>query len=491
MNATTTKTETTLVNRLKDVGCSVPAARIAPVETFVASKLKPFGEAITELLRSAVADSPNFRTKRLDEFLAAIIAGLKTRLSRQKSAIMGHAEFVRLERNNKSAEEIVFQKDGAGVKKRVLNVSLADMRTALADVNGDPERSAFYAPLCRDEFHRPGGKPNKFIVLNEDVGPGDAELLRALIRIGREGHSPVLASVKPGVVCPQNPSSDQPAEDCRTLPTEPDDLIAEYQKPENAPLHGVQQSPDAIVLGLTVGKVIGRAPYHPAKNPAPRSEWFVDANGPLMIPSQTLLAKSLAASFTKYKTAVRIAGVHGGGMHTRPIVVAEGQVQTTEIEIDEPVEMALRKCGFISYLPWKYRDFVVNFSTPTAYVPVPSGDPVKDADAVVGSQLPFIMLSCQYGQMLKARLREALGQTVDEKTIKTMLLAEFNRFVTPDVNSVEQPTLARKPLAKVHIDVKQASPGVFHATAQIQPHMLMVGARVVLTLKAEVSPAKP
>jgi type VI secretion system protein ImpC len=491
MNATITKIETTLVNRLKDVGCNVPAAQIAPVETFVASKLKPFGAAITELIRSAVADSPNFRTKRLDEFLAAIIAGLKSRLSQQKSAIMGHPNFIQLERNNKSTEEVVFQKDGTGVKKRVLNVSVADLRTALADANGIPERAAFYAPVCRDEFHRPGGKPNKFIVLIEDVGPEYAELLRAVIAIGREAHAPVLGSVKPAVVCPQDPSSDTPPGSFRDLPKEPDDLMAEYRKPDNAPLHGVQSSADATHLALAVGKVIGRAPYHPVKNPAPRSEWFLDTNGPLMIPSQVLLAKSLAASFTKYKTGVRLAGVHSGGMHTRPVVVADGQVQTTEIEIDELIEMALKKCGFISYLPWKYRDFVVNFSTPTAYVPVPSGDATKDADAIVGSQLPFIMLSCQYGQLLKAKLREALGQTVDDKTIKAMLQAEFSKFVTPDVNSVEQPTLARKPLAKVLVDVKQVSPGVFHATAQIQPHMLMVGARVILTLKAEVSPAKP
>jgi predicted component of type VI protein secretion system len=200
---------------------------------------------------------------------------------------------------------------------------------------------------------------------------------------------------------------------------------------------------------------------------------------------------SLAASFTMYKTGVRLAGIHSGGRHHRPMIVASGQVQTTEIEIDEIIEKATRKCGFISYLPWKYQDFVVNFSTPTGYVPVPSGDPAKDGDAIVGSQLPFIMLSCQFGQLLKARLREALGQTMDEKKLKVILEAEFNKFVTPDVNSVDQATLARKPLAKVRVEVKQDSPGVYHATAQIQPHMLMVGARVILTLKAEVSPAKP
>src|SRR4051812_48748546 len=96
MTATTTKTETTLANRLKDLGCNLPAARVAPVEQFVGSKLKRFGEPVAELIRSAVADSPNFRSKRLDEFLAAVIAGLKDRLSGQKTAIMGHPEFVRL-----------------------------------------------------------------------------------------------------------------------------------------------------------------------------------------------------------------------------------------------------------------------------------------------------------------------------------------------------------------------------------------------------------
>lgn len=489
--STTLQSAASLGNRLAEAGCTLPAAQLAPLESFVASKLRPFGAAIAELIRSAVAESGNFRSQRLDEFLAAIIAGLKQRLSQQKSAMFADPAFVALERTNRAVEELVHQKDGAGVKQRVLNVRLGDLTTALANANGDAERSAFYPPLCRNEFHRPGGRPNKYVVLLDDVGPEHSALLQALIAIGREGHAPVLASVKPAVFCPQDPERDAPPEDFRDLPQQPPDLVAEYGKADNVPLHGVQASPHATHLALTVGKVVGRAPYHPLRNAAPRSEWFVESNGPLLIPSQVLLAKSLAASFTKFKTGVRLAGVHSGGKHTRPTVVAEGQVQTTEIEIDELLAKAFEQCGCICYLPWKHKDFVVNFNTPTAFVPRPSGDAATDGDATVASQLPNIMLSCQFGQLLKAKLRESLGQTVNEADLQRKLHAEFSKFVTPDLNSVDQATLARKPLAKVQVWVQQQLPGAFVATAQIQPHPLLNSAHVTLTLKAEISPNKP
>jgi len=57
------------------------------------------------------------------------------------------------------------------MRKRILNVGMDDLRAALADANGVAENAAFYGPLCRDEFHRPGGQPNKFIVLADRVGP--------------------------------------------------------------------------------------------------------------------------------------------------------------------------------------------------------------------------------------------------------------------------------------------------------------------------------
>jgi type VI secretion system protein ImpC len=486
----TTATERTVFrNRIKELlPAALPAAQLEPLAAYVESKLPRFQEALAQLVAHAVGDSVNFRSQRMDEFLAAVIAGLRARVSSQIAAITGHPQFVKLEATNKAVEEMVFHPEGEGVKKRILNVSLADMRTALADANGVPEDAVFYGPIVRNEFHRPGGRPNKFLVLTEDVGPEDAPLLKALLTIAREGHCPVLAQVKPGVVCPQDPASDSPPANFQGLPRKAEDLIAEYGKAENAPLHGVQQSPEGGILGLGAGNVIARAPYHPVKNPAPRAEFLVEEHGPLLIPPQTLLAKILAASITRFGSAMRGIGVLC--KQTRPAVIADGEVQTTEIVIDELTETALRKCGLFSFLAWKGRDFVVNFSMPSAYVPIPSGDKAKDDDAVVAAQFQFVMLGCQYGQLLKARLREAIGKTVDEKAIKALLEAEFKQFVTPDVLGTDQASLARKPLARVQVDVQQVSPGVFHAQAQIQPHMLFIGACVTLKLKAEVSPAK-
>jgi type VI secretion system ImpC/EvpB family protein len=472
-----------LRNRLTEMGIKLPDEKVEQITTLTEAKLRSFDEAICELIRHAIQDCANFGDKNLDEFLAAVIGGLKDRKNALKSAILAHPDFRALESNHAVVEEQVFQEDGQGLLVRVINVTPEDLRKDLADA-GLAEQSKFYTTVVAAEYHRPGGQPNRIVHWLAPVGPNDVDIIEPMLAMGHEAHFALITTVLPEVVCPVDDPEDPPR-DFSTLP-QAGEIISEYRKLENAPLHGLQQTPQSTKLLLAVGRANARRPYHPKTNPCPSSSQFRETNDdPLRVPAGLLAAKSIARSYTEFGSGSRIAGVFGGGKHTRASVIRNGEVMSLDCIINEPQEESLKKCGLWAALPWKRKDYAVAFDSVSAFVPVPTGDARKDADAVLASKLAYSMLSIEYGHMLKKELRYCRGLTVNCQAVATIIEEKLKAYVTPDLNSASQESLARKPLESVSVTVTMPKPGVFLATATITPHILLAGAHVTLKIQAQ------
>jgi predicted component of type VI protein secretion system len=421
-------------------------------------------------------------------------AGLLEKASALKSAIMAHLSFQELQRNHTVVERRVFQKDGGGLGVRVMNATVADVRKDFADA-GNPELGEFYQAVVSDEYHRPGGKSNRVVHLLFPVGPNEVDVVDPILDMGNEAHFVVVSTARPEVVLPD--ADEPPADFAGLTRSKPGQIASEYQKPENAPLHALNQDGKATKWVNAVGLANARKPFHPRSNPCPSSPQFKESNGPLRIPVSALASEAIARSYTRTgNNGSRISGFFGGGRHTLAAVVEDGEVMTLDCVLNYLQEQALHRCGLYCVLPWKRKNYAVGFDSVAGFVPVPTGDDQADANAVLASKVAYTMLSIEFGHLLKKELDAFRGLTVDCDSVRQVIESRLNVFVTPDIKALpknlleRQDALARKPLARVEVKVTSSTPGVFHATADITPHTLLAGAHVTLKVKAEVSPKK-
>jgi predicted component of type VI protein secretion system len=471
---------------MAEQGLEIPEDKLTALVTLGEKKLAQYAAELFDLAAAAIRDKA-FEKSSLDKFLANLLSGLRAQKDALKSGIMGHPNFRRLESNYATVEAQVFQKDGQGLGTRVVNVTMEDIRKDFSTA-GLPERSKLYDSLVTSEFHRPGGNANRVLQLVNDVGPNDVDVLEPLLVMGDEANIMVCTNSRPDVLCP--PESDgKPAVDFRKLPKSYD-LERAYRKAENSPLKGLQEQPLATKWLLGVGQPNARRPYHPQLNPSPVLPQFVESNPMLRVPVSTLAMLGLARSYTKFKVGARIAGFHTGGKHTLPTLVKNGEVATLDCTINDLHEAELHALGLYCALPWKGKDYAVAFDVPSAFVPVPTGDEQEDANAVLASKVAYQMMAIELGHELKQALRYARGMAVGCEQIQALLLKKFMLYVTPDLGSADQETLARKPLAKVSIVVTSDAPGSYLAKAAFVPHTFLGGVELTLKVQAQIDQGK-
>lgn len=470
---------------------------LGEVKSFQEKSLKPFAAALVEIVAQALADSENFIHSPLIKFVDAMIASLKDRVNDQVSEIMHAREFQELERTHATIEKLLFNTENSRMQIRLLNVTRDDLLNDHAEANGIPERMKAYWAMCRDEFHRPGGRPNTQYLLGGSITLGDLPLYKTLAMIAQENCAVLAVQLDPSLVCLPDPAADGPPTDFRSLPTDPEQITAGLEREENEPFMGFLHTELATNVAQATVRGLGRPPYDPLKNPAIGASFFVERiqshEDYLWIPQTVLLMKRLAASYSTFGNGSSVIGVNSGGKETVPMWVQDGAKIVFEADVDELMEPQLSKCGTFAFLPWKYKDFAVLFAAQSGFVPTPSGDAAIDAAVALAGRLEYVVLKHQMGHRLKAKLREAIGdkKLSDTAAVKQFLEREFNQFLTPDARSVKDPAaLARKPFRVIGIEVEEAGPGAFTAQAVMVPHVALCSANLELKVAAEYSPIK-
>ena len=107
------------------------------------------------------------------------------------------------------------------------------------------------------------------------------------------------------------------------------------------------------------------------------------------------------------------------------------------------------------------------------------------ANEQLGANLANIMLTCRFAHYLKAILRDNLGAKTSAGRMQKEL-DEWIRQYWVDMDDPDPITMARKPLRKYKIEVKEKEdePGYYYIDFEMTPHSRFVGADISMSLVA-------
>jgi type VI secretion system protein ImpC len=439
---------------------------------------------ISELVR------PQRANEKVDKVIVdQMIADLDARISKQLDEIIHDAKFQELEsawRGLKFAiDRIDFREN---VRCEVLSVSKADLQ---ADFEDAPEitKSGLYKTAYTAEYGQFGGKPYGAIFSNYFFGPGaqDVALLQNCAAVAAMSHAPFF-----GAAAPQFFGNN----DYLTIPNLKD-LKSIFEGPQYAKWQSFRESEDARNVGLVMPRFLLRLPYGQNTVPAKSFQYEEQSVGEhdkyLWGNATYAFATRIADSFAKYRWCPNIIGPQSGGtVEDLPLHQYEalGETQTkipTEIMISERREFELSEEGFIALTYRKDSDNACFFSANSTQKPKYFGQSPEGKAAELnyrlGTQLPYLFVTCRIAHYLKVLQREQIGSWKERQDLETELNKWIGQYVA-DMDSVSPAVRGRRPLRQAQITVENVpgNAGWYKVDMKVRPHFKYMGAFFTLSL---------
>jgi type VI secretion system protein ImpC len=374
------------------------------------------------------------------------------------------------------------------VRCEVLSVSKEDLQTDFEDA---PEitKSGLYKLAYTAEYGQFGGKPYGAIFSNYFFGPGaqDVALLQNCAAVSAMSHAPFF-----GAAAPQFFGNN----DYLTVPNLKD-LKSIFEGPQYAKWQAFRESDDARNVGLVMPRFLLRLPYGQNTVPAKSfqyEEQAVGEHGKYLWGNATYaLATRVADSFAKYRWCPNIIGPQSGGtVEDLPLHQYEalGETQTkipTEIMISERREFELSEEGFIALTYRKDSDNACFFSANSTQKPKYFGQSPEGKAAELnyrlGTQLPYLFVTCRIAHYLKVLQREQIGSWKERQDLETELNKWIGQYVA-DMDSVSPAVRGRRPLRQAQITVENVpgNAGWYKVDMKVRPHFKYMGAFFTLSL---------
>ncbi|MBN2194443.1 MAG: type VI secretion system contractile sheath large subunit [Polyangiaceae bacterium] len=439
---------------------------------------------IAELLTPKRAD------ERIDKALIdQMIAEIDTRLSAQLDEILHAPEVQKLESAWRTLKFCIERLDfRENIKVELLNCSKEDL---LADFEDAPEipKSGLYRLAYTAEYGQFGGKPYGAMIANFDFGPGpqDIALLQSCASVAAMAHAPFFAAAAPMFFG---------GRDYLGIPGLKD-LKAIFEGPQYAKWQSFRESEDARYVGLALPRFLLRLPYSDKTVPAKTFNYTEDVIGKhdsyLWGNAAFAMATRLGDSFAKFRWCPNIIGPQAGGaVEDLPLhqYEAMGEIQTkipTEIMISERREFELSEEGFIALTFRKDSDNACFFSANSCQKAKYFGTSPEGKEAELnyrlGTQLPYLFITCRIAHYLKVLQREQIGTWKERVELETELNKWINQYVA-DMDAVTPAVRGRRPLRKAKITVSnvEGNAGWYKVDMQVRPHFKYMGAFFTLSL---------
>lgn len=439
---------------------------------------------ITELLTPAHAQ------EKVDKaFADALIAEIDQKISRQLDVILHDPNFQRLESAWRSLKFLVDRTDfRENIKVHMLNVSKEDLQMDFEDA---PEivKSGLYKIAYTAEYGTFGGKPYGAIFSNYEFGPGpqDVALLQSCAAVSAMAHAPFFAAAGPAFFGEK---------DYLKLPNLKD-LKSIFEGPQYTKWQSFRESEDARYVGLLLPRFLLRLPYGQATVPTKSFNYEEDVVGKhdsyLWGNCTFAFATRLAESFAKWRWCPNIIGPQAGGtVENLPLhqYQAMGEIQTkipTEVQISERREFELSEEGFIALTFRKDSDNACFFSANSAQKPKYFGQSAEGRDAELnyrlGTQLPYMFITCRIAHYLKVLQREQIGTWKERGDLESELNTWIGQYVA-DMDAVSPAVRSKRPLRKAQIIVTEVegNAGWYKVDMKIRPHFKYMGAFFTLSL---------
>lgn len=444
-------------------------------------------ELVQEVMGGTVVMSSN-----LCATLDARVAQLDTLISEQLSAVMHAPEFQQLESSWRGLHYLCKQTSTSPMLKiKVFNTNkkelVRDFQTAI-----DFDQSALFKKVYEEEFGTFGGAPFAAIVGDFEIGrqPTDMYFIEQMSHVAAAAHAPFVSGAAPELL----------GLETFTDLGKPRDLAKIFDTVEYAKWKSFREAEDSRYVGLTLPHFLGRLPYNPKDGTTVDGFNYVeDVNGTdhskyLWVNAAYAFGARLTNAFELYGWCAAIRGVEGGGLvedlPTHTFKTDDGEIALkcpTEIAITDRREKELSDLGFIPLVHCKNTDYAAFFAAQSVQKPKKYDSDSANANAVLSSQLQYIMATSRIAHYLKAMMRDKIGSFASAGNVQDFLNKWISQYVLLD-DGASQEAKAQYPLREASVEVTEVAgrPGVYKAVAFLRPHFQLDELSVSLRLVAEL-----
>ena len=212
-------------------------------------------------------------------------------------------------------------------------------------------------------------------------------------------------------------------------------------------------------------------------------------------------ATRLADSFAKYRWCPNIIGpTSGGAVEDLPVHLfksLDGDIEQkipTEILISDRNEYQLAEEGFVPLAMRKGSDNACFFSANTCQKPKNFPDTKEGNESrtnyILGTQLPYMMVSNRMAHYIKVIQRENLGSSLERVDLERELNEWIKQYVA-DMDNPSPTVRGRRPLRQANIIVEnvEGDPGWYRCAIELRPHFKYMGAYFTLSLVGKIGDA--
>lgn len=444
-------------------------------------------EALKQWLGFPLKDANDLREAR--RLLSRDIARIDQLLCDQVNAILHVPEFQALESAWRgllylwtTREELIadggFAEQNSRVELRILDVSKKELKKDF-DKAAEFDQNVLFQKVYEEEFGTAGGTPYGALIANYEFSnhPDDLDLLSELSGVGAASFAPVITAASPALIG---------LDDFSDL-EKPVDLSSIFQQAKHRKWTSLRERVDTQFLGLTLPRVLMRAPYlndgeHRHGFRFVESTEGADRSAYLWGSSAWAMAAVVMRAFISCGWFADIRGVErgvdGGGLvsglpthsfHTDGFGVATRS--NTEVAISDAQEAELCNLGFIPLSHCKDTPYSVFYSNQSVHNPSGYDDPLASANARISAMLQYVLCCSRIAHYLKVRARDKLGVMSSPMEIQNELGNWLVDYVTPDERASPE-MKARYPLREADVQVveKPGSPGEYMLTIRLLPH---------------------
>lgn len=444
-------------------------------------------ELVQEVMNGTVVMSSN-----LCATLDARVAQLDALISDQLSAVMHAPEFQQLESSWRGLHYLCKQTSTSPMLKiKVFNTNkkelVRDFQTAI-----DFDQSALFKKVYEEEFGTFGGAPFAAMLGDFEIGrqPTDMYFIEQMSHVAAAAHAPFISGASPELLGLES----------FTDLGKPRDLAKIFDTVEYAKWKSFREAEDSRYVGLTLPHFLGRLPYNPKDGTTVEGFNYVeDVNGTdhskyLWVNAAYAFGARLTNAFEQYGWCAAIRGVEGGGLvedlPTHTFKTDDGEIALkcpTEIAITDRREKELSDLGFIPLVHCKNTDYAAFFAAQSVQKPKKYDSDSANANAVLSSQLQYIMATSRIAHYLKAMMRDKIGSFASAGNVQDFLNKWISQYVLLD-DGASQEAKAQYPLREASVEVSEVSgrPGVYKAVAFLRPHFQLDELSVSLRLVAEL-----
>jgi type VI secretion system protein ImpC len=388
--------------------------------------------------------------------IAAIVAGIDRRLTRQINLILHHPDFQQLESAWRGLLYLVTTvESNETLKIRFMSLSKVELGKVIARYRGPAwDQSPLFKKIYEEEYGQLGGEPYGCLIGDYEFSqsPPDIEILTGMAEIAAAAHAPFLAGASPALMQIRR------WQDISM----PRDISSLFSAPEYARWRLLRESEDSRYLTLTLPRFLARVPYGEKTDPVEDFAFEEEASGTdpsgfVWLNSAYALGANIARAFTLYGWMARIRGTESGGvveyLPTQQFPAEDGSIgaSPTEISISDRWEAELTRSGLTPLLYSKTTGSAVFFGAQSMHRAPEYDDPDVTAAAALAARLPYLLACCRFVHYIKSMARARVGAFMEREAMERWLNDWIAAYVDPDPTTSSAENKARRPLADAQI----------------------------------------